>query len=61
MIAFEAMVVEAVGDDRLRVRFANGHALEVQAPLGTLHVPGDLGLAALAASPSGGWRFIAAS
>ncbi len=53
--------MEAVGDDRLRVRFANGHSLEVQAPHGTPSLPGDRGLAALASSPTGGWRFIGAS
>ena len=59
MIAFDAEVVEAVGDDRLRVLFSNGHSLEVRAPGGRPTVPGDLGLAALAPSPTGGWRFIA--
>ena len=55
------MVVKAVGNGRLRVRFANGHDLDVQAPSGPLTLPGDLGLAALATSPTGGWRFIVAS
>jgi hypothetical protein len=53
------VVVEAVGDDRLRVRFANGHSLEVRAPDGAPNYPGDRGQAALASSPTGGWRFIA--
>ena len=59
MIAFEAMVTEAVGHGRLRVRFDNGHSLEVRAPHGAPNLPGDRGLAALACSPTGGWRFIA--
>jgi len=30
MIAFGTVVVEAVGDDRLRASFANGHATDVR-------------------------------
>lgn len=56
MIAFEAEVVEAVGD-RLRVRLPNGHALAARGPDGRAAV-GDLGLAMLAPSPSAGWRFV---
>ena len=59
MIAFEAEVVEAVGNGRLRVRFTNGHSLEVRAPDGAPTFPGERGLAALAPSPTGGWRFTA--
>ncbi len=32
MIALKAVVVEAVGNDRLRVRFAIGHVLDVRRP-----------------------------
>ena len=59
MIAFDAEVVEAVGDDRLRVLFSNGHSLEVRAPDGRRTFPGEVGLAALAHGPTGGWLFVA--
>lgn len=53
--------MEAVGDDRLRVRFANGHCLEVWAPPEAPASPGDWGFAALSAKPAGGWRFAVAA
>ncbi len=57
MIAFEAEVVEAAGDGRLRVRFLNGHVLDVKAA--SRIVPGERGLATLAPDPTARWRFVA--
>jgi hypothetical protein len=61
LIAFEAEVVGAVGDGRLRVRLYNGHVLDVEAAArpGTPAFPGEQGLAALAPGPTARWRFIA--
>jgi len=53
-------VVEAVGNDRLRVRLENGHFLNVQAPAAGIDRghPGARGLAELSPDGREGWRFV---
>jgi hypothetical protein len=54
-------VAEAVGDGCLRVRLANGHAIDVEAPGRNPRpmFPGERGFATLAPGPTARWRFVA--
>ena len=63
MIVFDAQVMGATGNGRLRLRLSNGHHLTARAPADSdpARLQGVSGAAELSTHPTAGWRFVAAA